>query len=378
MKYQLINPIQKQLNLNIVGVIALTCTFLFNTHANADTCNYGQTVAIESAQDWQNFADCYNNQKMAANTTVILTEDIDMKGFSLNPVNNFSGVLNGNGHKISNTNNNLFLSIKGASIENLTIESANITTAGSILVGIADGGNITNVSVSGIIDLSNAGGVGSNAIGGLIAASRPSSNLALKIDKSSAHVNITSDYLTQTAGIGGLIGSQVPESTYYGLESLIINQSYSTGHVHANGGGLVGFVIHNNFSSSIAVSNSYSTLSFASPTYTGGLIGAVLNGTMAATSGTTIITNSYAANKIPENYTGGVVGIGDATCTNVYFDKDISNYKDDGVKTKCNSTAGLDTSEMKQQSTYQGWDFSHIWAIDSTINNGYPYIVKAN
>jgi hypothetical protein len=37
---------------------------------------------------------------------------------------------------------------------------------------------------------------------------------------------------------------------------------------------------------------------------------------------------------------------------------------------------GATTAQMKQQSTYEaaGWDFENVWAINPSINNGYPYI----
>jgi hypothetical protein len=30
--------------------------------------------------------------------------------------------------------------------------------------------------------------------------------------------------------------------------------------------------------------------------------------------------------------------------------------------------------QMKQQSSYEGFDFETVWAIDPNINNGYPYL----
>ena len=32
------------------------------------------------------------------------------------------------------------------------------------------------------------------------------------------------------------------------------------------------------------------------------------------------------------------------------------------------------TAEMKQKSTYEGWDFDTVWGISSTINDGYPFL----
>lgn len=35
---------------------------------------------------------------------------------------------------------------------------------------------------------------------------------------------------------------------------------------------------------------------------------------------------------------------------------------------------GKTTAEMKTQSTFTDWDFSTVWAINPTINEGYPYL----
>jgi hypothetical protein len=56
-----------------------------------------------------------------------------------------------------------------------------------------------------------------------------------------------------------------------------------------------------------------------------------------------------------------------------FYDSDISNAEDD------HSTAQYKrTAQMKTQSTYTGWDFDEIWAINSTINDGYPHLQWEN
>jgi hypothetical protein len=34
------------------------------------------------------------------------------------------------------------------------------------------------------------------------------------------------------------------------------------------------------------------------------------------------------------------------------------------------------TEELQQQSTYTDWDFEQVWAIDGTVNDGYPYLIQ--
>jgi Synergist-CTERM protein sorting domain-containing protein len=49
-----------------------------------------------------------------------------------------------------------------------------------------------------------------------------------------------------------------------------------------------------------------------------------------------------------------------------YYDEDVSGVSDNGWGTP------KSTFEMKSQSTFSGWDFDDVWAIDSGVNEGYP------
>ncbi|MBP2028685.1 hypothetical protein J2Z35_002515 [Acetoanaerobium pronyense] len=45
-----------------------------------------------------------------------------------------------------------------------------------------------------------------------------------------------------------------------------------------------------------------------------------------------------------------------------------------------NNQIGIQVSEqeMKEKSTFSGWDFSSIWAISQSVNEGFPYFGKMN
>ncbi|HPA94130.1 MAG TPA: hypothetical protein PLI39_09465, partial [Petrotogaceae bacterium] len=63
-----------------------------------------------------------------------------------------------------------------------------------------------------------------------------------------------------------------------------------------------------------------------------------------------------------------------STALNSFWDTQTSGATSTA---SCNGTAlgtGKTTAEMKNQNTYTGWDFTNIWAIDSSKNNGYPYL----
>lgn len=46
----------------------------------------------------------------------------------------------------------------------------------------------------------------------------------------------------------------------------------------------------------------------------------------------------------------------------------------DSAKCTAGTGTGKTASELQQQSTYDGWDFTTIWAIDPLKNDGYPYL----
>jgi hypothetical protein len=60
----------------------------------------------------------------------------------------------------------------------------------------------------------------------------------------------------------------------------------------------------------------------------------------------------------------------DRNLTGLYWDVETSNQDNDG--TICSE--GKTTGEMKNYSTYVGWDFDNVWAINPSINEGYPYL----
>lgn len=153
--------------------------------------------------------------------------------------------------------------------------------------------------------------------------------------------------------VGGLVGENGGGS---------VNQSYATGAVTAAwsvAGGLVG---NNNAGSYIG--NSYSTGSVTSLYDSGGLVGE----NYAAT-----IVNSYATGLVwgastPSAHLGGLVGRNlhiSSSITNSYWNTETTGMAIGvGVSEYPGwSATGLTTAQMKQQSSFTGFDFSNIWRI---------------
>lgn len=161
-----------------------------------------------------------------------------------------------------------------------------------------------------------------------------------------------------------------------------IEQCYATGIVQgtSNVGGLIGYLYNARVLNSYATGGIEETLGWRKSLYGreymfmyfGGLIG---------TSGAGQIINCYSAGQVAGapyasysqvEYHGligpDVYGYSENDVTYSYFDIDKANRSDDYATSK-------NTSQMKQQSTFNGWDFTDVWGIDNGINDGYPYLL---
>ena len=155
---------------------------------------------------------------------------------------------------------------------------------------------------------------------------------------------------TGTEAVGGLVGYN---------QNGLVSGCYATGPVMgANyyGGGLVG-VNHSG-----TVSNCYATGSVTANIFVGGLVGYIYNG------GT--VSGCYASGSVTGNsFVGGLVGgnLGGSTVINSYWDTNTT-----GQATSDGGTAKT-TAEMKQQTTFAGWDFTNVWGIVENVT--YPFLV---
>ncbi|MCL2100334.1 MAG: InlB B-repeat-containing protein [Fibromonadales bacterium] len=194
--------------------------------------------------------------------------------------------------------------------------------------------------------IKNLGVVGSfikgrSAVGGLVGEANHSTT-------------ITNCYSTANVQGNNFVGGLV------GYNSGTITTSYSTGSIQGIGaenyavGGLVGYD-----SGSGTITNSYSTGNVQGSENVGGLVGDRSRGT--------IITNCYSTGNVQgNNFVGGLVG-GQrlyGTITNSYYDSQTSGRNDTGAGEP------RTTAQMKQQSTYSGWNFNSIWYINQ--GNDYP------
>ena len=261
------------------------------------------------------------------------------------PIGPYLGKFNGNGFSIENLYIDAFkfgisVGLFGSSsgvISNTKIENARVTGENAFvgaLVGRNTGGIIYNCSSSGIVRGKDVGGlVGTNS-GNII--------------NSSSSANISPEYGNVWGGIGGgLVGVNQGE----------IFSSFASGSCIPWGmddtlGGLVGKHI------SGLISSCYATGNINGGVEVGSLIG--------ENPGGGHVINSYSIGAVSGSSQGGMLGGGSSCsdCSGNYWNIDTSGFSTSLIG------IGLSDSEMKQQSSFTGWDFNNVWSIDEGIS--YP------
>ena len=372
-------------------------------------------------------AEQFDNIRNILDGNYRLVADIDLESHTAdsgwtsigNSEAGFTGTFDGNGHSITGiVKSGIFGFIaEGSVIKDLTLKSVSIalppnipnTTTGA-LVDINEG-KIINCKVTGIITgdrfVAAGGLVGLNS--GYVIDCHVNINISGcssmggityinygNITGCYASGTITSTYSVSAGGICvmnlGTISESKASVNISGSSSLVtaggfvarqsgtITRSYSTGNIeliirrpviwrYFSDKGVGGFVgvssDKGNFNDCYATGNVSVSFDYE-PKYfrvfTGGFSGIGGN-----------ISNCYAVGRVSGDHSGGLVGeVIDAAASTVaivtasYYNKETSG-KDD-VDMGIPKTG----EEMMQQTTYEGWDFNNIWAIDE--GRSYPYL----
>ena len=313
-----------------------------------------------------------------------LKNDIDLSGYQAGegwaPISTFSGHFDGNNHVITNltinrpTKNNvgLFGVVNQATIKNVGLTNVDIN--GKYYTGALIGSN------TGVNDVTGTGSVTNCHVSGSVTGTWYTGGL---IGRYYGGETISNCYSTaEVEGqryVGGLVGWSSHNTSI--LASLIEN-SYSTGSVTGtdeNVGGLVGLAGN--------ITKSYSTSNVTGTTKVGGLVGtgrlitdcfAIGNVTGDDTVGGLVgyapsaVKNSYSIGSVNGVGTNvnGLLGAGNSSSNaNNYWDSELSGIDSGSVVGKQEAKT---TSQMKQQSTFIGWDFASTWTIEE--NSSYPYL----
>ncbi|MBN2270362.1 MAG: hypothetical protein JXN61_07105 [Sedimentisphaerales bacterium] len=276
-----------------------------------------------------------------------------------NSSNPFTGILDGNGHRISNLNYSStatnyiglfgYVSGENAEIKNVALidPSVDAGTGGYVgcLVGELSNGTVANCSAQGgrIAGLTYIGGLigyaDSATVEGCSATAGVSGWGSVGGLAGSASGAVTNSYATGSVwaegAAGGLIGNSDSDAT--------IENCYASGPVVAGAyaGGLVG----NNNS---PVTNCYASGDVLADGYVGGLIG----------YNTAAVAHCYSTGAVwalSYPYAGGLVGYGTSSnVQNSFWNSEIS-----GLLISAGGT-GKDTAALQRQATFTdvGWDFA--------------------
>jgi hypothetical protein len=339
----------------------------------------------------------------------VLVNDVNLAeytGTQFKIIGPFSGVFDGNNHKISNftlsSTGRDYIGLFGyvgagviggvpGKIRNLGLENVDVNAVnGDCVGGLAGasfwGSSITNCYLIGSVS-------GNHSVGGLVGEN----DGAISNCYSSGSVSgdgvvgglvgyndstITDCYSTGSVTgdwrVGGLVGyndSTITDCYSTGSVASVgqvgglvgdnggtISNCYSTGSVSGTGDYVGGLVGHN----WDAIRNCYSTGSISGEAYVGGLVGY----STVIVSYSRII-NCYSTGVVDGHvHVGGLLGSGGREVVSSFWDVEISGQS--------TSSAGIGktTAEMKTMSifTEAGWDFVEIWGIGE--NQTYPYLMK--
>lgn len=170
--------------------------------------------------------------------------------------------------------------------------------------------------------------------------------------------------LIEFCSVSGTIRKHYRVGGIVGVNTGTVRYCYSTATIEGSNlyiGGLAG----NNYGT---IQDSYARGSVTGSGQTGGLLGRNQdNGVVTRCYSTGAVTCTGAEK-------GGLIGLSSnagVTFTNSFYDSNTTGQNDTG---KGIPTA---TANMKKQSTFAGWDFASVWGINTTINDGYPYLLGA-
>jgi len=299
-----------------------------------------EPVEISNAEELQQIREDPNGN-------YVLVDDINLSHIdNFEPIENFTGTFDGNGHTISNLTIDrpetdgvgLFLSIRDntrlfgligdeGTVKNVRLEGVNVT--GSRLVGSLAGANmgtVTGVSTTGEVR-------GDEVVGGLVGQNEGT------VSESCASNRVSGDSV-----LGGIVGWNYGE----------VIESYSMSDV--SGGGAVGGLVGTNHAiprTEGTVTKSYATGDISGEKKVGGLIG---NNEVDGS-----VSESYATGEVTgSDEPGGLVGDSFGDVSESYWDINSTG------KTSSAGGKGLTTSEMTGSSAREnmdGFDFEDTWRI---------------
>lgn len=345
----------------------------------------GSGTAADPYQVWT--ALDLNEVRNKLSAYYIQMADIDLAGWNWTPIgggnttsDRFTGTYDGNGKQVKNLSIDVtggstayYLGLFGfiytnAEVKNLAItaniKALDVNYAANIgaVAGRADSATIQNCTATTTIQARNRDAL-LNCLGGIVGYLGGTQIKQCKASVSIEGLAPASGYNGNAAG--GIAGYS-PSATGAVIEGCCASGTIAVASSDRApyAGGIVSYLrgtVKNCYSSvSVSVTK---TGSYVTSQWAGGIVGQLLYGTCQNCYAIGAISVSSGTNK------GGVVGQNSGgTVTASYYNSDTTGCTDTGKgdpKT---------TAQLKMQSTYIGWDFELVWAINPGLNNGYPYL----
>lgn len=295
--------------------------------------------------------DCYAEGSIVVNATT-----------KLNVSNVYVGMIAGKSTGAvsdSSAYGSIDAAVSATTAERTSSSPLNIYAGG--IVGLIDKPLKNNSAVVDITATSNSSTSYSSAevkAGGIVGES--SSDIEEAFAAGNIYAEAVSTLTQAVAVAGGIAGKNAGNVTEASALGEVTAKSNAKG-AGTYAGGLIGYntgTVVNSYSNGVA--NAQTVLA-EDAAYAGGLIG--LNGgniSKCYATGLAQTTVSGTAMK------GGLVGYTSKQAENSYFANDDSYPSQEGCGTA--KTA----EELKLSATYSGWDFTNVWAISESVNNGYP------
>lgn len=367
------NTLRRRL-LSIFLLMAVFTTIFSPITAKADTeeeIDKGESVVYVSSQS--------DLASMTDAKTYILEEDINITG-NWNSIDNFIGIFDGGGHTITYTTD--------------TSTGAFVTTQYLGLFGTCSNATIKNVYVNGNITLTTNGSIANPNmyIGGIVAKA---TNTTLENVHFSGNINVTTNN-DNSSWVGGLIGQATATQISLCSNTAPVTTTINSYIGITKTGGLVG-ELNGSVENCYNIGNVSATSASDSP-YAGGIAG-VNSGSISKSYNAGTVNAQSGSMGMGDVYAGGIAALSETGSTitdcavlsssiSVSYGWINSGYKYIIAKggTKSNNIAintisgspsndadyRYTNTQLKTADPYS-FDFYNTWAIDETINNGYPY-----
>jgi len=362
------------MNLKKRSILFLVMVVLLSAGAFAGTYSGGtgepnDPYLIATAEDLNDIG----NHLEDFNKHFLMVDDINLADYTGTQFNiigrpdaQFSGVFDGNDHKIWNFSFSsfgrsyigLFTHVRSeGQIMNLGMENIDVNIVNGGYLGGLTGwnrGSISNCYATGTVTQSYSTAE--------LAEENNASNYSSTTSASSYYhfgglvgYNLYDGTISNCYAIGCISGTGFYIGGLVGTNDGTISNCYAAGSVSGKDdtGGLAGHNCHG------TISNCYATGSVSGDQYTGGLAGHNCFGT---------ISNCYTTASVDGNYyTGGLVGSGGGTVSTSFWDIETGG-PDNGIGTP------LPTEQMQTESTFTdaGWDFIEIW--NTGERQTYPFL----